>query len=76
MRKSIKGQIEELRPQYTGADFPKLTRGKYADKLRTSSNVIILDPELADLFPNSEAVNSALRSLSEIALRARVQPNT
>ena len=76
MKKAIKGQVDELRPQYTSSDFPKLTRGKYVGKLRTSSNVIILDPELADLFPNSEAVNSALRSLSEIALRARVQPNS
>lgn len=75
MKKSTKGQIDELRPQYTSADFPKLTRGKYAGKLRKRSNVIVLDPELADLFPNSEAVNSALRSLSEIALRARPHPH-
>jgi hypothetical protein len=32
---------------------------------------MILDPELVDLFPNSQAVNSALRSLSGIARRAR-----
>jgi uncharacterized DUF497 family protein len=76
MKKPIKGQVDELRPQYISSDFPKLTRGKYAGKLKTSSNVIILDPELADLFPNSDAVNAALRSLSEIALRARVQPNS
>lgn len=75
MKKSTKGQIDELRPRYTSSDFPKLIRGKYADKLRKSSNVIILDPELADLFPNSDAVNSALRSLAEIALRARLQPH-
>jgi len=61
----------ELRREYKRADFPKLVRGKYAGRLRKNSNVIILDPELTDLFPNSAAVNSALRSLSEIARRAR-----
>jgi hypothetical protein len=75
MKKSTKGQPDDLRPQYSSSDFPELVRGKYAAKLRKSSNVIILDPELADLFPNSEAVNSALRSLSEIARRARLQPH-
>ena len=62
-----------LRPEYKRSDFPKLVRGKYADQLRKSSNVIILDPELAELFPNSDAVNAALRSLSDIARRARPQ---
>jgi hypothetical protein len=71
MKKTTKRPSDELRARYEPSDFPKLVRGKYADRLRKSSNVIILDPELADLFPNSEAVNSALRSLSEIARRAR-----
>lgn len=44
MKKSTIGLIDDLRRQYTSPDFPKLTRGKYAGKLRTSSNVIILDP--------------------------------
>lgn len=73
MKKSTKGQIDELRPQYASSDFPKLVRGKYAGRLRRSSNLIFLDPELADLFPNSEAVNSA-RSLAEIAGRMRLRP--
>jgi len=72
MKKSIKEPSGELRAGYKSSDFPKLVRGKYAGQLRQSSNVIILDPELADLFPNSDAVNSALRSLSEIARRARL----
>jgi hypothetical protein len=71
MKKSTKEPSGELRSEYKVSDFPKLVRGKYASQLRRRSNVIILDPELTDLFPNSEAVNSALRSLSEIARRAR-----
>jgi hypothetical protein len=73
MKKSIKAPAGELRQEYKASDFPKVVRGKYASQLRERSNVIILDPELVDFFPNSEAVNSALRSLSEIARRARIR---
>lgn len=71
MKKSTKGLSDELRAEYKRSDFPKLVRGKHAGALLKRSNVIRLGPELTDLFPNSEAVNSALRSLSEIARRAR-----
>ena len=73
MKKPIKQRSDELRPEYKRSDFSKLVRGKYTEQLRRSSNVVVLDPELTDLFPNSEAVNAALRSLSEIARRARPQ---
>jgi hypothetical protein len=47
-----------------------LVRGKYTEKLRSSSNVVVIAPEVAELFPNAAAVNAALRSLAEIAKRA------
>jgi hypothetical protein len=47
-----------------------LVRGKYTERLQASSNVVVIDPEVADLFPNAAAVNAALRSLAEIAKRA------
>ena len=61
---------DELRSEYKRSDFGTLVRGKYAGRLQTSSNVVVLDPEVADLFPNAAAVNAALRSLAEIARRA------
>ncbi|HEV3316245.1 MAG TPA: hypothetical protein VG488_04715, partial [Candidatus Angelobacter sp.] len=36
-------------------------RGKYVDRLRKASNIVLLEPEVAQAFPNSEAVNQALR---------------
>ena len=60
-----------MRTEYKRSDFPALVRGKYADRLRIISNVVVIDPSLTDLFPNADAVNDALRSLSEIAKRAR-----
>ena len=73
--RSSKGiAANEFRPEYKRSDFAALVRGKYIERLRTSSNVVVLDPEVADLFPNAAAVNAALRSLAEIAKRAGAVP--
>ena len=59
---------DELREEYRRSDFPDgLVRGKYAKRMRESSNVVILKPEVAEAFPNQEAVNNALLSLIELA---------
>ena len=70
MRKAKKVAADELRSEYKRSDFGVLTRGKYIEELQTSSNVVVIDPEIAELFPNAAAVNAALRSLAEIAKRA------
>jgi hypothetical protein len=71
--KKVKKQADALRAEYKRSDFGKLVRGKYVARLQASSNVVVLDPEVADLFPNSAAVNAALRSLADIARRAGPQ---
>ena len=68
MKKAKQTDKNELRAEYKRSDFPEgLVRGKYAERLRESSNVVVLKPEVAQAFPNEEAVNSALLSLIEIA---------
>jgi hypothetical protein len=69
MKKAKTVATDDLRPEYKRSDFGALVRGKYIERLRTSSNVVVIEPEVADLFPNAEAVNAALRSLAEIARR-------
>lgn len=52
---------DELRSEY---DFSKLqggVRGKYVDRYRSGTNLVLLDPDVAQAFPNDEAVNEALR---------------
>jgi hypothetical protein len=73
MRKAKAVTGDELRSEYKRSDFGALVRGKYVDRLQTSSNVVVIAPEVLDLFPNAEAVNAALRSLAEIAKRAGSQ---
>jgi hypothetical protein len=73
MRKAKAVDADELRSEYRRSDFGALVRGKYTERLRTSSNVVVIAPEAADLFPNAAAVNAALRSLAEIVRRAGSQ---
>ncbi|MBP1733517.1 MAG: hypothetical protein H6Q55_3946 [Deltaproteobacteria bacterium] len=72
-RKGVKDTL--LRAEYKRSDFPGgLVRGKYAKRLRDSSNIVVLRPEVAQAFPNEEAVNSALLSLIEIAQKTTHLP--
>ena len=52
------------------SDFSGGLRGKYVDRYRRGTNVVLLDPELAEAFPDSKSVNDALRALVAIATRA------
>ena len=58
----------EMLPEY---DFSKGVRGKYAQRYGRGSNVVVLDPDVAKVFPNAEAVNSSLRSLAAIIRRRK-----
>ena len=44
-------------------DFSKGKRGKYAQQYSEGTNVVLLDPDVAKVFPTSESVNKALRSI-------------
>jgi hypothetical protein len=62
MKKEIRKQ-DEMRPHY---DFSGGVRGKYARRYAEGTNVVVLDPDVARLFPNREAVNETLRAVAEI----------
>lgn len=55
-----------MRDEY---DFSKGIRGKYTDRFAKGTNVIVLEPDVAELYPDSESVNRALRLLAELARR-------
>lgn len=52
-------------------DFSKGIRGKYAKRFAQGSNVVVLSPDLAKIFPNSQAVNEALRALVDLARKTK-----
>ena len=48
-------------------DFSKGVQGKYAQRYAEGNNVVVLAPDVAAVFPDSEAVNTALRALITLA---------
>jgi hypothetical protein len=59
-----KTSVPEMRDEY---DFSKGVRGKYAKRFATGSNIVVLDPDVARLYPDSKTVNDTLRALARIA---------
>jgi hypothetical protein len=56
-------ETDEMRPEY---DFRGGVRGKYAERYAHGTNIVLLDPDVAEVFPDSESVNRALRALAGI----------
>lgn len=56
----------EMREEY---DFSNGVRGKYAAQYAEGTNLVLLDPDVARVFPDSAAVNEALRALVKIIER-------
>ena len=57
---------DELRPEYPEDLIKTGVRGKYAERYRKEgSNLVLIDPDLHELFPDSESVNRALRAYAE-----------
>jgi hypothetical protein len=50
-------------------DFSKGVRGKYAKRYAEGTNIVLLSPDVAEFFPDSQSVNQALRLLIDIANR-------
>jgi len=70
MKKETESEMQdELRPEYDFAQMTGGVRGKYVDQYRAGTNLVRLDPDVAQAFPNDAAVNEALRLLMQIAAR-------
>ena len=68
--KNVKTTVREpdMRAEY---DFRGGVRGKYAARYAEGTNVVLLEPDVAELFPDSRTVNDALRALVAIVNRRR-----
>ena len=68
MKKKSKGEkANDLRPEY---DLRKLLKdgiqGKYVERFREGTNLVLLDRDIAEAFPSDEAVNTALRLVIQL----------
>lgn len=66
MAKSNDDKGNNMRKEY---NFSGGVRGKYAKRYAQGCNVVVLDPDVAHLYPDAESVNRALRALAEVAPR-------
>ena len=56
---------DTLRPEYPADLIKSGVRGKYASRYREGTNIVLVEPDLHRLFPDSESVNRALRKFAE-----------
>ena len=63
---------DELRPEYDLSQLKGGVRGKYFGQVATGTNTLMpIEPDLAAIFPDSEAVNRALREVGAKRRRTR-----
>jgi hypothetical protein len=65
--KNMKGDPDMLE-EY---DFSGSVRGKYAKRYAEGANVVVIEPDVAEYFPDHDSVNEALRSLAGIIKRQK-----
>lgn len=67
MKKARKSTVNEMRSEYDFASMKGGARGKYVKRYRAGTNLVLIEPELADAFPTEAAVNDALRAALNMA---------
>jgi hypothetical protein len=54
---------DDMRPEYDLDELKNKVVGKYYENYKGGVNVVVIDPDLIEAFPNNKAVNDALREL-------------
>ncbi len=70
---SAKKNNNDLRPEYDLSQLKGGVRGKYYRQATAGTNLVLIEPELASLCPDTESVNRALRLLADTAASATVK---
>ena len=66
MKRANRKPTSDMLPEYDFASMKGGVRGKYV-KYRAGTNLVLLDPEVAEAFPTDAAVNQALRAVMSIS---------
>ena len=67
-RRKSREDEDTMRPEY---DFSKGVRGVTAARYAQGTNIVVIDPQVLDVFPNAETVNRALRALAPVLRQQR-----
>jgi len=60
---------DEMRPEYDFSQLKGKVRGKYVERYRAGTNLVLLESDVQAAFPDAESVNEALRMLLKVAKR-------
>jgi hypothetical protein len=71
-KESAKASEVPMRSEYDLSQLKRGVRGRYHRKAIAGTNLVVIEPDLADLFPDSGSVNRALRLLADTARAATV----
>jgi hypothetical protein len=71
MKKAKRKPTDDMLSEYDFASMKGGVRGKYVKKYRAGTNLVLLDPEVAEAFPTDAAVNQALRAVLSISQAVR-----
>jgi hypothetical protein len=63
MKKTSRKLINDMRPEYDFSSMKGGVRGKYVRRSRAGTNIVLIEPDVADAFPTQEAVNEALKGV-------------
>ncbi|MEX2263217.1 MAG: hypothetical protein WD696_14770 [Bryobacteraceae bacterium] len=63
MKKTVPSLADDMRAEYDFASMKGGVRGKYASRVREGSNIVVIQPEVAEAFPTEQAVNEALKGV-------------
>lgn len=76
--KKVESETEEdeLRPEYDFSQLKGRVRGKYVERYREGTNLVLLAPDVAEAFPDADSVNEALRSLMRVTKENRPDSET
>jgi hypothetical protein len=70
MKKKInKAADHDLSPEYDFSKMKLVGRGIYAERYRSGTNLVLLEPDVRKAFPDDESVNEALRVIAKAAKR-------
>lgn len=62
-KESENSGVSDMRPEYDFKQMEGGVRGKHAERFRAGTNLVLLDPDVAEVFADDASVNEALRSL-------------
>lgn len=71
MKKTKPSPADDMRSEYDFASMKGGVRGKYVDRVREGTNIVLIEPEMVEAFPTEQAVNEALKGVLRTAQAVR-----